>query len=31
VIFDRSARPWEEKIYRRTEEYQGRQITVWGM
>jgi len=31
VIFDRSARSWEEKIYRRTEEYQGRQMTVWGM
>ncbi len=31
VIFDRSARTWEEKIYRRVEEYQGRTITVWGM
>lgn len=30
VIFDRGARPWAEKIYRREEEYRGRQITVWG-
>jgi len=29
VIFDRGARPWAEKIYRREEEYRGRQITVW--
>ncbi|HAS50769.1 MAG TPA: hypothetical protein DCS21_03080, partial [Gammaproteobacteria bacterium] len=31
VIFDRSTRPWEEKIYQRIEKYEGRQITVWGM
>ncbi len=31
VIFDRSARPWEEKIYQREETCQGRTITVWGM
>ncbi|MDG4549542.1 MAG: ATP-binding protein [Candidatus Contendobacter sp.] len=30
VIFDRSDRHWDEKIYRRTETYQGRRITVWG-
>ena len=30
VIFDRSARPWEEKLYRREDTYRGRQITVWG-
>ncbi len=30
VIFDRSDRPWEEKIYRREERYRGRRITVWG-
>ncbi|MGH9767262.1 MAG: ATP-binding protein, partial [Blastocatellia bacterium] len=32
VIFDRSAtRTWEEKIFLRTETYQGRSIAVWGM
>ncbi len=31
VIFDRSTRPWEEKIYQREETCQGRTITVWGM
>ncbi|CAK0770708.1 hypothetical protein CCP3SC5AM1_60018 [Gammaproteobacteria bacterium] len=31
VIFDRSERPWEEKIYRREEVYRGRNFTVWGM
>ena len=32
VIFDRDvSRTWEEKIFRRTETYQGRTITVWGM
>ena len=32
VIFDRSAeRSWEEKIYRRDEDHEGRGITVWGM
>jgi hypothetical protein len=32
VIFDRSTgKPWEEKIFRREEEYRGRTITVWGM
>lgn len=30
VIFDRSDRPWDEKIYRRQETHRGRQITVWG-
>jgi hypothetical protein len=30
VIFDRSDRPWEEKIYRREETWRGRRITVWG-
>ena len=30
VIFDRSAKPWDEKIYRRDETHQGRRITVWG-
>lgn len=30
VIFDRSNRPWEEKIYCREEEYRGRRMTVWG-
>ena len=32
VVFDRSpAKSWEEKIYRRAEEYEGKTITVWGM
>ena len=30
VIFDRSNRPWEEKIYRQEETWRGRQISVWG-
>jgi hypothetical protein len=30
VIFDRSDRPWEEKIYRREEIWRGRRISVWG-
>lgn len=32
VIFDRTlGKPWEEKLFRREETYQGRAITVWGM
>ncbi|MCP4686802.1 MAG: ATP-binding protein [Desulfobacterales bacterium] len=32
VIFDkRKSVSWEEKIFRREEEYKGRKITVWGM
>jgi hypothetical protein len=32
VIFDRSAgKSWDEKIYHRTESYQGHAIEVWGM
>ena len=32
VVFDLDAgRSWEEKIYRRTEDYEGKTITVWGM
>lgn len=32
IIFDRRpAKSWEEKIFRRTEVYEGRTITVWGM
>ena len=30
VIFDRSNRLWEEKIYRQEETWRGRQISVWG-
>ena len=30
VIFDRSAKPWDEKIYRREKTHRGRRITVWG-
>jgi hypothetical protein len=32
VIFDRDEKKaWEEKIFRREEEYQGKRIQVWGM
>ncbi len=31
VIFDRSAKPWKEKIFRRSEEYDGTPVEVWGM
>ena len=31
VLFDRSTKPWEEKVFRRTEEFEGRRIEVWGM
>ena len=31
VVFDRSDRPWEEKIFRKSESFNGTEITVWGM
>jgi len=32
VVFDRDPeKSWDEKIYRRDEEYEGKAITVWGM
>ena len=31
VIFDRSTKPWGEKVFRRTEEFDGKRIEVWGM
>ncbi len=31
VIFDRSARPWKEKIFHRSEEFDGTPVEVWGM
>ena len=32
VIFDRTeGKPWEEKLFQRSETYQGTEITVWGM
>ena len=31
VIFDRSAKPWKEKIFHRSEEYDGTLVEVWGM
>lgn len=31
LIFDRSDKPWEEKIFRREEVYRGQTIQVWGM
>ena len=31
VLFDRSTKPWSEKVFRRTEEFDGKRIEVWGM
>lgn len=32
ILFDRTpGKPWEEKLWHRTEEYDGRSIEVWGM
>ena len=32
ILFDRTpGKPWEEKLWHRTEEYAGRTIEVWGM
>ena len=31
VIFDRSTKTWSEKVFRRTEEFDGKRIEVWGM
>ena len=31
VIFDRRAKPWEEKVFRRSEESEGTPVEVWGM
>ena len=31
VIFDRNAKPWEERIFRRSEEFEGTPVEVWGM
>ena len=32
VVFDRTpGKPWEERIWRREETWQGREIVVWGM
>ena len=32
ILFDRRpGRPWEEKLWHRTEQYEGREIMVWGM
>ncbi len=31
VIFDRDENPWEEKVYRRTEGFDGKRIEVWGI
>ena len=31
VIFDRSTKPWSEKVFRRSEEFDGKRIEVWGM
>ena len=31
VIFGCDEKPWEEKVFRRTEEFAGKRIEVWGM
>ena len=31
VVFDRSDRPWEERVFRRGEAAQGKTVEVWGM
>ena len=31
VIFDRSKKPWKEKVYRRIDEFDGTPIEAWGM
>ena len=31
VIFDRSEKPWKEKIFHRSEEFDGTPVDVWGM
>ena len=31
VIFDRSAKPWKEKVYRRSEEFNSTPVEVWGV
>ena len=31
VIFDRSKKPWKEKVFQRSEEFEGTPIEVWGM
>ena len=31
VIFDRSTKTWEEKIFRRSEEFNGTPVEVWGI
>ena len=31
VILNRGEKPWEEKVFRRTEEFEGKRIEVWGM
>ena len=31
VLFDRSTKPWSEKVFRRSEEFDGKRIEVWGM
>ena len=31
VIFDRSAKPWKEKVFHRSQEFEGTPVEVWGM
>ena len=31
VIFDCSEKPWKEKVFRRSEEFEGTPIKVWGI
>ena len=31
IVFDRSSRPWRDKVFRREETTTGATVTIWGM
>ncbi len=31
LVFDRSDRPWEDKLFRQRKEVRGKAVEVWGM
>ena len=31
VIFDHSEKPWEERVFQRSEQFEGTPVEVWGM
>ena len=31
IVFDRSSRPWHDKVFRREETKTGATVTIWGM